>query len=89
MSPQIPSAPAESPTLAVGGGGGGGASSSGRSLRRTQSVWLQAAHYATLRGFVEQHLLQRLLTAITVLEWPLTIARRGTIPLLEQVLYWV
>lgn len=83
VTPQIPATPAESPVSAPGDGVGGGGS--GRGLQRTQSIWLQAAHYATLRGFVEQHLLQRLLAAITVLEWPLTIARRGTIPLLEQV----
>lgn len=32
-------------------------------------------------------LLQRLLLAVEVVEWPLTIARRATIPLLEQVLF--
>ena len=45
----------------------------------------QAAHYADLRGVVEQVVLQRLLTAIKTVEWPLTIARRATTPLLEQV----
>lgn len=47
---------------------------------------MQAAHYANLRGFVQNVLLQRLLLAVEVMEWPLTIARRATIPLLEQVL---
>lgn len=45
----------------------------------------QAAHYADLRGFVEQVVLQRLLTVVKTVEWPLTIARRATTPLLEQV----
>lgn len=48
-------------------------------------MWLKAAHNGSIRVFVEQQLLQRVLTAITVLEWPLTVARRATIPLLEQV----
>ncbi len=61
--------------------GGGGE----RGLQRSRSVWLRAAHHATIRGLVEQHLLQRLLAAVETLEWPLTIARRASIPLLEQV----
>lgn len=63
------------------------ADSDGFSQPECRSVWLQAAHYATLRGFVRQHLLQRLLAAVVVLEWPLTIARRLSIPLLEQVCF--
>ena len=86
VSPHIPAA-ATDPLAAEGGNSGSGSGgASGRCARRlSERSWLQAAHYATLRGFVEQHLLQRMLVAVSVLEWPLTVARRGTIPLLEQV----
>jgi hypothetical protein len=86
VSPQIPAAPAQPQPVEAGGHGSESGAGGSCARRLSESSWLQAAHYATLRGFVEQHLLQRMLVAITVLEWPLTIARRGTIPLLEQVL---
>lgn len=82
VTPAAAPQPAELPPTECSGGGSG---SSDRVLRRSASRWLQAAHSGSLRMFVEQQLLQRVLTAITVLEWPLTIARRATIPLLEQV----
>ena len=86
VSPNIPAASTD--PLAAGGGNSGdrsGGASGSCARRLSERSWLQAAHYATLRGFVEQHLLQRMLAAVSVLEWPLTVARRGTIPLLEQV----
>lgn len=88
-----PAAGGSSPAAAQAGEEGAGASEPVLSQPMAEcfsqpecrNVWLQAAHYATLRGFVQQHLLQRLLAAVVLVEWPLTIARRLTIPLLEQV----